>query len=548
MEELSNRKQMDPAEENMSAGDTIGLNGRPIPVVLVNSDDHTFELDEDALRSVLLKEHIQDKKVVVVSVAGAFRKGKSFLLNFFLRYLKSKCWCSSGSTVGKDEWLGQEDQQLEGFSWRGGSERHTTGILIWSDPFIVTLPNGEEVAIVLLDTQGAFDSQSTVKDCATVFALSTMTSSVQVYNLTQNIQEDDLQHLQLFTEYGRLALEDTNSTPFQVLEFLVRDWSYPYEAEYGSEGGRNILERRLEIADKQHEELQNVRRHIKKCFEKTGCFLMPHPGMKVATNPVFDGRLQDIESDFKEQLKVLVPQLLEPTHLVVKKINGADVTARELVEYFKAYVNVFKSDELPEPKSMLQATAEANNLAAVATAKALYQAEMEKICGGNQPYLNPDELEAHHQRFKENCLEIFHEKKKMGGEEYSSCFAEQLDKEVEEAFEHFSEQNDSKNIFRAAQTPATLFAVMVVTYVLSGFFALLGMYTVANILTAVLWASLVSLCTWSYIRYSGQYREVGTYIDLGAEVIWEKVVSQAYMKVVQKGVEHSMANNRKKKN
>ena len=32
-----------------------------------------------------------------------------------------------------------------------------------------------------MDTQGSFDSQSTVKDCATVFALSTMLSSVQVW-------------------------------------------------------------------------------------------------------------------------------------------------------------------------------------------------------------------------------------------------------------------------------------------------------------------------------------------------------------------------------
>lgn len=37
-----------------------------------------------------------------------------------------------------------------------------------------------QVAVLLVDTQGAFDSQSTIKDCATVFALSTMTSSVQV--------------------------------------------------------------------------------------------------------------------------------------------------------------------------------------------------------------------------------------------------------------------------------------------------------------------------------------------------------------------------------
>ena len=48
-----------------------------------------------------------------------------------------------------------------------------------------------------MDTQGAFDNQSTVKDCATIFALSTMITSVQVYNLSQMIQENDLQHLQV---------------------------------------------------------------------------------------------------------------------------------------------------------------------------------------------------------------------------------------------------------------------------------------------------------------------------------------------------------------
>jgi len=53
--------------------------------------------------------------------------------------------------------------------------------------------------VLLMDTQGAFDSMSTVKDCATVFALSTLLSSVQVYNLMSNLQEDDLQHLQVFT-------------------------------------------------------------------------------------------------------------------------------------------------------------------------------------------------------------------------------------------------------------------------------------------------------------------------------------------------------------
>lgn len=60
-----------------------------IQIVLAN-DDHTFSLDEEALTEVLLRDEIKDRHVVVISVAGAFRKGKSFLLDFFLRYMNSK--------------------------------------------------------------------------------------------------------------------------------------------------------------------------------------------------------------------------------------------------------------------------------------------------------------------------------------------------------------------------------------------------------------------------------------------------------------------------
>ena len=98
--------------------------------------------------------------------------------------------------------------------------------------------------------------RSTVRECATIFALSAMLSSVLVYNLTANIQEDDLQHLELFTEYGRLAMDESGEKPFQKLQFLVRDWSYPYEAPYGRDGGEKIVNKRLEVTEKQHSELQ----------------------------------------------------------------------------------------------------------------------------------------------------------------------------------------------------------------------------------------------------------------------------------------------------
>ncbi|KAJ6667064.1 hypothetical protein lerEdw1_019067 [Lerista edwardsae] len=188
-----------------------------------------------------------------------------------------------------------------------------------------------------------------------------------VYNLSQNIQEDDLQHLQLFTEYGRLAMEEIYQKPFQTLMFLIRDWSYPYEHPYGLTGGKQFLEKRLQVKLHQHEELQNVRKHIHSCFSNLGCFLLPHPGLKVATNPNFDGRLKDIDEDFQKELRNLVPLLLAPENLVEKEISGSKVTCRDLVQYFKvgkyfcsliftnkAYIKIYQGEELPHPKSMLQ--------------------------------------------------------------------------------------------------------------------------------------------------------------------------------------------------
>lgn len=58
--------------------------------IILSKPDHKFELDEEALESLLLQPDVKDRHIVVVSVAGAFRKGKSFILDFFLRYMKSK--------------------------------------------------------------------------------------------------------------------------------------------------------------------------------------------------------------------------------------------------------------------------------------------------------------------------------------------------------------------------------------------------------------------------------------------------------------------------
>ena len=46
---------------------------------------------------------------------------------------------------GSPDWLGDDNSPLEGFPWRGGADRDTTGILMWSRPFVITLLSGEQV-------------------------------------------------------------------------------------------------------------------------------------------------------------------------------------------------------------------------------------------------------------------------------------------------------------------------------------------------------------------------------------------------------------------
>ena len=73
-------------------------------------------------------------------------------------------------------------------------------------------------------------------------------------------------------------------------------------------------------------------------------------------------------------------------------------------------------------------------------------------------------------------------------------------KDMEELYAQFKLHNESKNIFKAARTPAVFFALAVVFYILSGVFGLVGMYSLANLANLIMGISLITLITWSYVR------------------------------------------------
>lgn len=80
---------------------------------------------------------------------------------------------------------------------------------MYNTPYLIPIPTNKErkMAVLLIDTQGMFDSNTGQMLTVSIFGLSTLLSSHEIYNIDKRIQEDNLQHLALFSEYGRVAMK-----------------------------------------------------------------------------------------------------------------------------------------------------------------------------------------------------------------------------------------------------------------------------------------------------------------------------------------------------
>ena len=148
------------------------------------------------------------------------------------------------------------------------------------------------------------------------------------------------------------------------------------------------------------------------------------------------------------------------------------------------------------------------------------------MCGGDRPYIGPEDLEKKQNQILEAAMTQFRETRKMGSSEYSKPYEEQLQADLEESYEQYIKHNDSKNLFNVARTPITLVTTILAMYILSALFGLVGVYSLSNFANMLLGLSILLLCVWSYVRYSGQWVEVANYIDTGAEFVWVHVSSR----------------------
>lgn len=111
----------------------------------------------------------------------------------------------------------------------------------------------------------------------------------------------------------------------------------------------------------------------------------------------------------------------------------------------------------------------------------------------------------------------------MGGEQFSRPYTDQLESYISDHYACVIRQNEAKNVFSAARTPAVIFACSAVFYVLSGILGTLGLMTLANISNVAMLIFVALLSVWVYARYTGEHREYGQFVDRLADALWDEV-------------------------
>ena len=504
--------------------------GKTVQIVSTGDGDkgggNDFTLDKDALKSIIDKIP-SDSRVSIVSVVGAFRSGKSFLLNFFVRYLKDgdpndktdKWMFKSGEKLvaAKDKQEDKEEDDPEDedkdkkeenstnnnnndinnlglFSWMGGQDRHTTGIWMWDEPFYKKDPDGgSDIAVLLMDTQGMFDNETTMTLTAQIFGVSTMISSFLIYNVDKRVQEDNLQHLALFSEYGRVGLKDdkdnnetssssssssSSSKPFQRLQFLVRDWQN-FDWEFSVEDDEKLKDTRYKMIQKSTNEylkdiistrgasdLQATRDQISRCFEKVDCFLLPHPGLEIVRK-TYDGSIATIDKFFRGMLDKYVRNIFDVA-LEPKSMHDRTLTAPELLGYFESYVTMFQEnkDGFPEARTILEATTAANNSNASLLAQAKFGKIVEKY---GSTYHKSDRLQEILKEAETEAISLFHEVANFGSPETIAIAKTEMLKKIEEEKKRIINVNNLRNPFQNVEYYVVPIAVAVLSRVAAVF-------------------------------------------------------------------------------
>ncbi|XP_021964328.2 uncharacterized protein LOC110859668 [Folsomia candida] len=423
--------------ERKYVGSKMGPGGKLVSILKVTKDK--ISINTNATKSIF--EKIGENYFAVYSINGPTRTGKSFMLSNFIRYLNH-----DGSQG--NNWI-LNAKNMANFEWRGGTDRITVGIDLWSEPFWTT-HNGRRVAIVLMDTQGSFDDHTTMQENAIIFAIATLLSSVLIFNVIRDVGEDVLKFVQFFSSFatltvpefeGNAASGELGDGAYQKLLFLVRDFQFLEYYQFGfyddnhvpNEQQGNYKKDKLDSNPDQPTEMRLTHDQLLKSYKDVGVYLMPEPDKGFKQHD----KLDNLDPEFASHVGAFVPLMLSPGHLVTKKIGGVEVTGSEMIKYVHSWAPLFEGNDLPEIKRVYQSVAESQFIIAKQSASTFYTDEMQKFLKENPAGVRPSALTSRHSDLIRESFVIYQSKSKLGGAKMDPKFSEEFTPESERLLETY---------------------------------------------------------------------------------------------------------------
>ena len=308
------------------------INNEEGPINLIEFSKKKFILKEEALN---ILRNIKEE-LIVVSIVGKARTGKSFLMNLLLN---------------------SNNNQNYNYGFKIGSSINscTRGIWIWNTP--KETPNSKS-KILFIDSEGTNSVDISTKTYdSKIFALIVLISSLFIYNTNGNIDEKSISELALAAHLSNSIATNSKIDKDILIEELapkfiwtLRDFTLdkidPETNEEISSNEYLELCLRNKISGKNSNENNLIRQNILKYFKDRECITLPRPVDSEENLQNLDKiPFNQLKTNFRKEFLVLKEKVYytsKPKVINRKRINGAI-----LADLLIAFVDSINSGVIP---------------------------------------------------------------------------------------------------------------------------------------------------------------------------------------------------------